>query len=532
MNDQNPRTNRLNGSEDTYDVLHRNFTLFGDSDFVIPEEDDVKNSGEIYFSANTVPSAEGPDLSDFDFSRFAPPSAGRQNESVARNGDVAFGRTQSSYASSYPKPSASASRSTATNRNAPASPRSAYVPATSKPAASTNAKPAANRTPVNNQPVKKTESAKKGSGTKKKKKKANRKGSFAKSLLLALVVLGFVVLASMVISEPIKSCMNDLIAIDRSSVQKMVVLDKDMTTDEVIDKLEDSGMIYSAVFCKFASHILHFDQSDPKEAIYPAGTYLLSYDMGIEGMLKEILNNGEVVSTVKVSFPEGFTVDQIVQRLEENKVASASALYDAMNSDELFDQYPFLQNMENRAERYRALEGFLYPDTYEFYIGENPQSVIKRFLDNFSAKWEDKYEAMLETSGRTMEEVIIVASICQKEANDGGQMRTVSSIIYNRLDSSSFPFINCDSTSMYITNRQEQLQEAGTFDLYLARYNTNERQGLPAGPICNPGDDALVAALRPESTSYYYFMHDLDGEMHVAETLSEHESNLARYPHN
>ncbi len=514
MNDQTPLNQNVAGTEDTYDVLHKNFSLFGDDDLPL-DETDVKNNGEIYFSANADNQRQGIEFSDIDFARFYNPRARQQGaganrpNQAANNGPVNLAGAPRSNYNAYQSNGAYGTQRS--GNPYVQGQRSAQQPA---------AKPA---------PAKSEAAATKTVKKKKKKKKVNRKGSFAKSLLLALVVLGFVVLASLVISDPVKSCMNDIIAIDRSSGQRMVVLEKDMTTDEVIDKLKDSGMIYSATFCKFASHILHFDQDDPSKAIYPAGSYLLSYDMGIEGMLKEIISNGEVISTVKVSFPEGFTVDQIVERLASNGVASAASLYEAMNSDEIFEQYSFLQDMENRSERYRALEGYLYPDTYEFYLGENPQSVVKRFLDNFVSRWEAKYENMAADSGRSVDELIIVASILQKEANDPVQMRTIASIIYNRLESGSFPFINCDSTAKYIENRQEQLESEGTYEQYLALYDSYVKEDLPVGPICNPGEDAIIAALRPEDTDYYYFLHDSDGDLHPASSAAEHDANKARY---
>ncbi len=497
----NQRSGNYNGknAEDTYDVLHRNFSLFGAPEPLAPQEDDVRNSGEIYFSANDIPH----DDSDYDFSRFSS-SAGNDSYAYPAGSNPYGGYSKTNPAVRYPEPA-----------------RQSEPPKQNK---AENAKSAEQKKESADD-----QSVKKKKKRKKKKKKVNRKGALAKSLLLALVVLGFVLLAAMVVSEPVKQCMNDIIAIDRSSVQKMVVLEKDMTTDEVIEKLEDTGMIYSATFCKFASHLLHFDQSDPSKAIYPAGTYLLQYDMGIEGMLKEILSNGEVVSTVKIAFPEGYTIDQIVDRLVTNGVSTADALYEAMNSDELLEQYPFLQEIEDRSQRYRALEGYMYPDTYEFYLGENPQSVIKRFLDNFVAKWEDKYADMAESSGHSMDELIIVASVIQKEANDPVQMRTIASIIYNRLESGVFTHIDCDSTVKYIEAHQEELEAAGTYEHYLALYDSYQRQDLPVGPTCNPGEDAIIAALRPEDTDYYYFLHDRDGDIHVARTEDEHNANIATY---
>ena len=483
MNDQNKNPNGA-PNEDTYDVLHRNFSLFGDlgSDFdTISEDEDVKNSGEIYFSSGAGSAKDD----EFDFDRF---SARRAASS---------------------RPAAAPSRNNVSR---------------AKPAASSRtAASASGKQPKKETPAKKSMSKKSG------KKKKSKKKSSVRSLVLAVVVIAFVLLASLLIRRPVIECMNDIIAINRSSIQKMVVLDKAMTTDEVIDLLAKKDLIYSPSFCKLASHLLHFDQDDPKEKKYPAGNYQLSRNMGIEGMLRTILTNGIVQSTVKLVFPEGYTVDQIVDRLVSNGVASAASLYGAMNSDEIFAAYDFLEDVPDRHLRYRALEGYLYPDTYEFYLGENPMSVIKRFLDNFAAKWEENFESIAEESDYTMDQILIISSILQKEAKNPDQMRQIASVIYNRLDSSSFPFINCDSTANYIKNREEQLIEEGSFADLMLRYDTYQKENLPVGPICNPGIDAIYSALRPTSEDYYYFMHDSDGNIHLAYTAEQHAENQRLY---
>lgn len=493
MNDRNFNTNQ-NGldSEDTYDVLHKNFSLFGDDEPVVFEDDDVKNSGEIYFSANDDAADDAAIYTDADFSRFASGGSAVRKETAPAERNVSANGARGSFSS----------------------PREVGNRAKSNPA------------PVKSNTAKQTK-ASSATKAKDKKKKKKKKRNAGKSLLLALVVIAFVVVASLIIRIPVIGCMNDIIAIDRSSIQKMVVLDRDMSTNEVIDLLGQKDLIYSSTFCKIASHFLHFDQKNEDEKIYPAGSYQLSADMGVEGMLKAISTNGVVVSTVTITFPEGYTVDQIVERLATNGVASKNSLYDVMNSDDLYEQYEFLTAISDKDQRYRALEGYLYPDTYEFYIGENPQSVIKRFLDNFTAKWEQKYQSLLEDSGYTMDEIITVASILQKEANDSEQMKVIAGIIYNRLNSSAFPFINCDSTAKYIENKSDELIANGTYADLMLLYDTNQKQKLPAGPICNPGADALAAAVSPDHNEFYYFLHDKDGKIYTASTLQQHEYNLS-----
>lgn len=369
---------------------------------------------------------------------------------------------------------------------------------------------------------------KKASGRKKSKKKKN---SSIHNSILAVIVVVVVFISAFLIKIPLMGCINDILAIDVSDTDFRVVLDKDMDAFEVIDELAEKKLINNPMFCKFFAKFMSLDtktdrEGNKKTIIFPAGTYFLNSSMGVEGMLNEIRTNGMDSNTVKVTFPEGFTVEQIFEKLDESGVCSAQSLHKVMDSDEFFSKYTFLSSVTEKALRYRVLEGYLYPDTYEFYIGEAPTSVIERFLNNFEARWSDAYNTRATELGYTIDEVMTVASILEKEAFDAEQMPIIASIIYNRLESSSFPFINCDSTAQYIDNFKESLEESGKYVELMKVYDTYQKTGLPIGPICCPGADAIHAALHPESTDYYYFCHDKEGKIYLASTDAEHQNNL------
>ena len=126
-----------------------------------------------------------------------------------------------------------------------------------------------------------------------------------------------------------------------------------------------------------------------------------------------------------------------------------------------------------------------------------------------------------------MDEIIIIASIIQREAGNAEQMPLVSSVIHNRLNHSvSYPTLGCDATSNYIEKYVKPNVTSAQAQTYLSYYDTSSIKGLPAGPICNPGIDAIEAALYPEQTNYYYFCHDNSGQIYLAETNAEHDRNL------
>ncbi len=374
-----------------------------------------------------------------------------------------------------------------------------------------------------NTPVRKT-----GKPVTKRKKKKNNS---VQNSILAVIIVVVVFISAFLIRIPLMGCINDILAIDVSDTDFRVVLENDMDAFEVIDELAEKKLINNPLFCKLFAKIMSLDvktdrEGNRKTIVFPAGTYFLNSSMGVEGMLNEIRTNGLDSNTVKVTFPEGFSVEQIFEKLDDSGVCSASALYKVMESDEIFSKYDFLSSITEKSLRYRALEGYLYPDTYEFYIGEAPTSVIERFLNNFENKWSDAYSSKATELGYTVDEIITVASIIEKEAFDAAQMPIIASIIYNRLESSSFPFINCDSTAQYIENYKQSLEASGQYADYMKVYDTYQKTGLPVGPICCPGADAIYAALHPASTDYYYFLHDKDGKIYLAHTANEHQNNL------
>ena len=526
---------------DTYDLLHSSFSLNAAKNSALQEEPDVKNSGEIYFSANADEYQEKLyDLSRFDGSSSvsrrpiqqrasASRSAPSQTAKKGRTGAAVSGKTPSN------RTGTTAASSTGTQRTRASAP-------TGKPASRTQSTAAAGGTASKSAAAQKPQrqsapSAATASAAARsraanaaapvQKKKSNTGGSDSKhgsGFALAALIIIFVVVVSFIIRIPLMGCINDIIAINRDKTEINVSVGANMNTNDVIDLLKEKDLIYSAKFCKLVYSVLGHDENE----IYPAGTYSVSASMGLEGMLREIITAGATDATVSIPFPEGFTIDQIIERLASNGVASSSALYAVIDDPSFIAEYEFLEGVDNREQRYHYLEGYMYPDTYEFYIGENPASVISRFLKNFNEKWNSEFADRIAKTNYSIDDVLTVASILEKEAKDADQMPLIASIIYNRLDSSSFPHIQCDSTAKYIENNKNKLVQAGRYASLLKVYDSYQVTGLPVGPIGNPGANAISAALSPEATDYYYFIHDATGQIYVASNSQEHQENMER----
>ena len=348
--------------------------------------------------------------------------------------------------------------------------------------------------------------------------------------LRPVICIGVAAVVSLILCVYGLGCINDVLALNKDETAVEITVQQGMTDDEVLDILHDNKLIKNKLFCKLFLSV--FDQ----DGEYISGGYTLSPSMGVEKMIATMKSDYTNAETVTLTFPEGYTIDEIAEKLEANEVCTATSFINTLQNVDFSTEYAFLKSISNKEERFRALEGYIYPDTYEFYVGENASSVVRRFLDNFENRWTEEYQEQAEKRGLTVDEVIIMASILQKEAANSEQMPMIAGILYNRLDRpNAFPLLQCDSTEDYLLNTikpglsssvedtQRYIQYRDTYDTY-----SEACKGLPVGAIANPGDAAIKAALFPEDTSYLYFRHDKKGNIYYANSYSEHQANARK----
>lgn len=272
---------------------------------------------------------------------------------------------------------------------------------------------------------------------------------------------------------------------------------------EVAAILKNAGIIeYKTLFRLFSSI------SNAQYKIDP-GTYTLSTQFDYRAIVKKMQFGSDSQVRTKVTFPEGFTVQQIFKRLEENKICKFNELMEcAANYEFSTERYPFLEGIPyGDASR---LEGFLFPDTYEFYQGMTPQAAIDTFLQIFKARITAEMLDWIDESGFSYREIINIASLIEKETSGSDEDRkNISSVIHNRLRSGWA--LGVDATSIY--NHQDyegdprDMIDAWVAD-YSDPYNTRQDPGLPPTPISNPGISSITAALKPNDTGYYYYALD------------------------
>lgn len=264
---------------------------------------------------------------------------------------------------------------------------------------------------------------------------------------------------------------------------------------DVAKILKDAGIIkYTTLF------ELYSDISDAKLKINP-GTYELSTQYDYRAIVKKMTFGSDSQVRTMVTFPEGFTEEEIFKRLEENKICTYTALMDCAANTQF--SYKFLDNVPlGDAKR---LEGFLFPDTYEFYQGETPEATIDTFLQIFHNKLTAEMWDIANSKGLSMRDVVNVASMIEKEAANDSERAQIASVIYNRI-SKKMP-LGVDATIQYILPEHETTLTAA--DLAIdSPYNSRLHTGLPPTPISNPGMASIAAALKPATTNYLYYALD------------------------
>lgn len=308
---------------------------------------------------------------------------------------------------------------------------------------------------------------------------------------------------------------------DKNNVEKEYTAETyDMK--QVAAMLKEKGLIEYEWFFRLFSWVMHGERK------VGAGSYKLNTDMDYRALIYGMMPGGdtEVAETVDVTIPEGYTVAQIIALLAEKGVSTEEKLTDAA-ANHVFEGYGFVDN-ENLGSITR-LEGYLYPDTYNFYVGRDPAIAFNAMLNNFKKQiyTDSEISGLLsdwEESGYSFSDIITIASLIEKET-DGTDRDKIASVIYNRLKNAGETnyLLQIDAALVYAAGRP--ITQADYTDLD-SPYNLYQHTGLPPTPIANPGRQSILAALQPASTNYYFYV--LDGKTHVfSETLAQHQKAVA-----
>ena len=342
-----------------------------------------------------------------------------------------------------------------------------------------------------------------------RRRSAARSASFA--VLYAVAVIGVSALLACVgwIAA------SDVLALNKEEHSVTVTITPEDSYDDVVDMLKDNGLIeYKSLFKLFSAI------TGGKDKIASSGTFTLNSDMDYRALISGISANSASRAVVDVTIPEGYSVQETIQLLADSDVSNVEDLTEAAKNH-VFD-YTFVDN-ENLGSITR-LEGFLFPDTYEFFHKEDAVSALDRLLSNFQTRVSGDLLTDIENSQYSLREIVTLASIIEKEAIGDDEERANISVFYNRLSGDNPEIgtaLQSDATIYYA------LHIAGMDDTQFSTdldspYNTYKYGGLPVGPICNPSLSSIKAAVHPNDTGYYYFAYGKDGVSHFFRTYDEH----------
>lgn len=355
-----------------------------------------------------------------------------------------------------------------------------------------------------------------GKNNKKKKKKKKRS-----RLPGVLILTTFIFAVSISLSLVIIAYGKEMLGIGKSETTHLIVVPEGATTEEIAEMLVEDKIIKSPEFFKLFSRLRKAD------AAYIAGEHFVRPNMAYETIINELTSVESTQNeSVEVTFPEGITLIDAAYILEENQVCSADDFLFYFNAGGLGFNFENRLNLNSNLKFYR-MEGFLFPDTYYFYIDMEPEQVCQKIYLNFDNKMTEERYKRMEELNLNLDQLITFASIVQREAATTDSMTMVASVFWNRLNNpDQFPLLQSDPTTNYAENVIKPHMEV--YDqVMIDAYDTYKGTGLPPGPICNPGIEAIDAVLAAVESDYFYFYANINtGMTYFAATLEEHNANI------
>lgn len=327
-------------------------------------------------------------------------------------------------------------------------------------------------------------------------------------ILVGLVVLGFYV-------KPYVMEYNDeVISTDTSEV--VIEIPKGTATKQIGVILKENGCLKS----EYTFYLRLRDSEYATKLNY--GTFTFRKNMTITEMIETLVNNYyiEEVETVKITFPEGYSVEQMAVLLEEKGLVTQEEFLNALVEEYNYEFIKYIPNMEYKYK----LQGFLFPATYEFEVTATAHNIVDKMLKAF----EERY-SKITTDYSNIFDIIVRASVIEKEVKLDSERATVAGIIVNRLNKDML--LQIDACVLYpLTDGLYNKYRVLYADLEIdSLYNTYKYKGLPVGPICNPGLASINAALNPEEHEWLYYHTDegkKDGSHIFTKTYEEHVNTM------
>jgi UPF0755 protein len=318
----------------------------------------------------------------------------------------------------------------------------------------------------------------------------------------------FVICVSLVLASLAWMATVDILGFASEDELVSVTIPTDFTMERVTDILYESGLIrYKALFNLYA------DYSNAEGKI-TEGSYILNKNFDYRALIQGMTARAGVRVETTITIPEGLTLAQIFALLDREGVCSADDLWYAATHHDFNFSFLDSKTLGNRLR----LEGFLFPETYNFYLDSTPVQALLRMLREFNRRFSEEYVERAAEMGFSIHEIITIAAMIEREAGDDEERPRIAAVIYNRLSSNDFPRLEIDATIHYAI--------AGTgipfSTSFEHEFNTYIHEGLPPGPIANPGMPSILAALYPSTTNEYYYALNRQGTHNFFRNYNDH----------
>ncbi len=372
----------------------------------------------------------------------------------------------------------------------------------------------------------KKKSKKSAKKPKKKKKKRRHKTHRSARVYGVLIMLTLIFVISITLAIGIIEIGKDMLGIDGTETLIVFNIPEGATTTSIADSLAQNGII------RIPKAFVYFSRLSDADSKYIAGDHEVSSSMAYETIINELTGTAmsSNVEVVDVMFPEGCTLVQAAEKLQEMEVCDGQKFLFYFNQGNLGYKFEEYLPQNNSSLKFMKMEGYLFPDTYTFYKDMEPDSVCQKIYVNFDSKMTQEMYDRIEELDTTLDEVITLASMVQAEAADVEDMTKIASVFWNRLNNPE-EFggrLQSDPTKKYVEQTIKPNIDLSNQQMYDA-YDTYVCKGLPAGAINNPGIAAINAVLWPAKTRYFYFYANIDtGKTYFAKTLEEHNENIEK----
>ena len=333
--------------------------------------------------------------------------------------------------------------------------------------------------------------------------------------VLRVVFISFLIAS--VLSAAVILAAEDVFAlIGRGEDEVTVIIPEDADGREVSKILGKTGLVRFPFLYRLYGDFREWSDD------YLTGEFTLTRDMGYDELRYMLAPKKGVRLQQRITIPEGFTTDEIIELFVSEGIGTKEGFIEAIENGKF--GYDFLDEIPECDGRVYRLDGYLFPDTYFVYSDSTETEILAKLLSNFNRKFDETLRAEAKRRGYTVDEILCLASIIESEAYYRSDMASISSVFHNRLENRSYPYLQSDATVKYAKEAagNGEALTAEDLDTVESPYNTYQNKGLPPGAICSPGQDAIMAAIYPADTNYYYFVSARDKSTIFSHTYAEH----------